>query len=114
MPTAIGPSLLGRYPVKFAKIDNGASSGETSVVAAVTGKTIRVVSFWFISTLSNTLKWLDGSGGSELTGDAVVSANGGAAPSFEYGLFETSRNTALILNSLVATQVGGSLSYIEV
>lgn len=98
---------------KFAVI-TASSSGDNTVVAAVTSKKIRVVRFSLSANGTVNAKWKSGSG-TDLTGLFYMVANGGAGGNYTpVGLFETGSNTALVLNLSGAVAVGGMLTYVEV
>ena len=104
--------------MKYAKIDISAS-GANQIVAAVTGKKIRVLAYTIIAAGAVTAKWQTNS--TDLSGAMSLAANGGAAPSVSvlapggvYGLFETAPGEALNLNLGGAVNVSGHLTYIEV
>lgn len=106
-----GPTVFGELPVKFAEIDEN-STGSQEIVAAVTGKKIRVVSFFLVVSDAQTLTWQSSSTG--LTGAMAFAANGGMATGSEMGLFETQEGEALNLLLGSAVQVSGAVSYVEV
>lgn len=104
-------------PIKTAFIDVS-TSGEHTLVAAVAGSKIRVIS-WRAQQKGasvQTISFLDGSAGAALTFPYDVGEREGAhatsqAPSFE---FETSAGTALIVNLALAEATGVHVSYVEV
>lgn len=99
---------------KFAKIA-ASSSGNNTIVAAVTGKKIRVLAYNFMANGAVNAKFQDGAGGTDLTGLKYCAANGGiCAPFNPAGWFETSSDTLLNLNLSGAVAVGGELTYVEV
>lgn len=100
---------------KYAKI-SASSSGNNTVVAAVTSKKIRVLGWNLVGNGAVNAKWQDGAGGTDLTGLYYVAAAGGgiSVPFNPVGWFETSSNTLLNLNLSGAVAVGGSLCYVEV
>lgn len=100
---------------KYAKI-SASSSGNNTVVAAVTSKKIRVLGWNLVGNGAVNAKWQDGAGGTDLTGLYYVAAAGGGicVPFNPVGWFETSSNTLLNLNLSGAVAVGGSLCYVEV
>jgi hypothetical protein len=99
---------------KFAAI-SASSSGNNTIVSAVSSKKIRVIAFNFIANAAVNAKWQSGAGGTDLTGLYYLAANGGiSAPLNDYGYFETASNTLLNLNLSGAVAVGGVLTYIEV
>ena len=99
---------------KFAKIDT-ASSGNNTIVAAVAGKKIRVLSYKLVCSGAVTVKFQSGAGGTDLEGGAAYGANGGVmASECEGGYFETAASTLLNLNLSSAVQVSGHVTYEEV
>ena len=101
--------------VKRAKID-AASDGNNTLVAAVTGKKIRVLAAFFTMTGSAvTIRFEDGAGGTALTGQMGPTAGQTIVlPCNSVGWFETSAATLLNLELGGAQSVDGSLVYIEV
>jgi len=97
---------------KFAKVDVS-SSGDNQIVAAVSGKKIRVLCWSFTADGTVKAKWRSGT--TDLTGARSLiqyaSAGGGYC---EIGHFETAVNTALNLNLNAAINCAGSIAYIEV
>lgn len=99
---------------KFATIA-ASSSGNNTLVAAVTSKKIRVLAYNFIANGTVNAKFQSGAGGTDLTGLKYCVANGGiCAPYNPVGWFETASNTLLNLNLSGAVAVGGELVYVEV
>lgn len=99
---------------KFAVIDN-ASSGDNTLVAAVTSKKIRVLQAALVATAAVNVRFESGAGGTALTGVINLAANGGfVLPFSPIGWFETASNTLLNLELSGATSVDGVLAYIEV
>lgn len=97
---------------KFASI-SVSSSGDNSIVAAVTSKKIRVLSYVIVADAAVAAKFRSGT--TDLMGAAALSANGGiAAPFCPVGHFETASNTALNLNLASAFGVRGHLTYLEI
>jgi len=64
--------------MKYAAI-SASSSGSNTVVAAVTGKRIRVLSYVMVAAGDVTATWQSAS--NNLSGGMALAANGGAAPS---------------------------------
>lgn len=98
---------------KFKKIDCS-SSGNNEIVAAVTGKKIRVLA-WDVSPSDVVnFKWRTAS--TDITGlYYAANAGNGVARAFNpVGYFETVSDEALNLNLSAAEAVGGSLVYVEV
>lgn len=99
---------------KYAVID-AASSGDNTLVAAVTSKKIRVLSAFVIAAGAVNVRFESGAGGTALTGQMNLGTNTGfALPYNPAGWFETASNTLLNLELSGAVSVDGSLTYIEV
>lgn len=91
------------------------ASGNTTVIAAVTSKKIRVLAAVFVANGTVNLKFQTGTGGTDLTGLFYMVANTGAALPFNpAGWFETGAGVLLNANLSAAIAVGGSITYIEV
>lgn len=100
--------------VKYAVIDC-ASSGDNTLVAAVTGKKIRVISCMLISAGTVTTRFESGTGGTALTGQMNLIANTGyVLPYNPDGWFETASAALLNLELSAAISVDGCLTYVEV
>lgn len=98
---------------KFAVIAES-SSGNNEVVAAVTGKKIRVISCFVSPSDAVNFKWRSAS--TDITG-LHYAANAGNGVSLGWnpnGHFETASDEALNLNLSGAVAVGGSVVYVEV
>ena len=101
--------------LKRASISVAASSGDTQVVAAVTGKKIRLVSAAFVSDTAVTIKFRDNTGTPiDLTGGMPVAQYGGAMLRSERMIGETGVGKALMINTSIAATVGGFVEYEEV
>ncbi len=94
------------------------SSGDNQIVAAATGKKIRVVSYVLVASGGVSAKFTDGPAGSNLTGAMLLAASqqvSGAPMPYQFGgqsgHFETSTGNALTLNLTGATAVNGHLAY---
>lgn len=99
---------------KFAAI-SASSSGNNTLVAAVTSKKIRVLAMWLSANGTVNAKLQDGASGTDKTGLAYLVVNTGfVLPYNPAGWLETTANTLLNLNLSAAVAVGGSLTYIEV
>lgn len=105
-------SLNGLFPVKQAIIDESAAATAT-LVAAVTGKRIVVVSFFFTVSGAQDLQF-QATGPVDLTGLMEFADSGGMVAHSPTGLFWTGRAEALLLDLANAVQVSGALTYIEV
>jgi hypothetical protein len=89
--------------------------GNITLVAAVTGKIIRVHQVLVASTAGVSIKFQSGTGGTDLTGAIPLAANGGFSADFNpVGHFQTASATLLNLNISGAATVGGWLVYSEV
>ena len=99
---------------KFAAI-SASSNGNNTLVAAVTGKKIRVLSYALTSSGTVNAKFQSGASGTDLTGLLYEIANSGIAVAYcPVGLFETAAGSLLNLNLTAGTAVGGHLTYVEV
>lgn len=101
--------------VKFAKI-SAASSGDNTLVAAVTGKKIRVLAA-LINMVGTAvaIKFQSDSSGTDLTGALAVAQNGSISfPFSPVGHFESAKSKLLNLNLGGAQTVAGYLAYQEV
>lgn len=100
---------------KFAKVD-AASNGNNTLVAAVTGKKIRVLAGFFdMSGTLVTMTFQSGAGGTALTGAiGIAQSTTFTMPFCPVGHFETAAGALLNLSLSGAQQVSGYLVYIEV
>lgn len=99
---------------KFVAI-SASSSGNNTILAAVTSKKIRVLGYVLNANGTVNAKFQSGASGTDLTGLLYLVVNAGAvAPVTDRGWFETASNTLLNLNLSAAIAVGGHLVYIEV
>lgn len=99
---------------KFAAID-AATSGDNTIVSAVVGKKIRVLSAFLVSAGSVNTRFESGAGGTALTGQMNLVANSGFVLPFNpIGWFQTAANTLLNLELSDAVSVDGALTYVEV
>jgi hypothetical protein len=125
MNTVIAQDLTGYVydqsnvlQVKYAII-NAASSGNNTLVAAVTGKKIRVISMFLTTDAAVTATIQSGAGGTALVGAlSLGDSTGTNAPGFvlgenTHGWFQTAAGALLNLNLSGAVQVSGCLSYVE-
>ena len=111
-----GEWVVAGSPLKRAIID-AASAGDNEVVAAVTGKKIRVHSLYLVNghTATQTVRFESGAGGTALSGQMILGANGGLVLNDnEKGWFETAAGAALNLELAGGTTVDGGLTYSEV
>lgn len=99
---------------KYAVIDH-ATLGDNTIVAAVTGKKIRVLAVFLVAAAAVTIRFESGAGGTALTGQMVLAANGGFTLPFNpEGWFETAAAALLNLELSAAASVDGALAYVEV
>lgn len=89
------------------------TGGDNTLVAAVTGKKIRVHAFFLVATGgANTIAFESGAGGSALTGDMDIGDNGQfVLPYSPAGWFETAAAALLNLELSAGTAVAGGLVY---
>ena len=92
-----------------------AASGDNTLVAAVTGKKLRVLSLVLLSTAKQTVRFESGASGTALTGQMELAANAPLVLPFNpEGWFETAASALLNLELGGANAVAGSLSFVEV
>ena len=92
---------------------NASALGSTAVIAAVSGRSIRVVSAAIVTTLANGVKFLSGS--TDISATWPLGANGGIVlPYNDHGWCETVVGEALNINMSVATATGVHIEYIVV
>lgn len=97
---------------KFAVISKSAS-GDNELIAAVTGKKIRVVAYNFMAAGTVNAKFRSAT--TDITGLKYCVANVGiVAPFNPLGWFETAAAAALNVNLSAAVAIGGELVYVEV
>lgn len=97
---------------KFAIISES-NSGSNEVVAAVTGKKIRILSYAFVSSGTVNAKWQSAS--NDISGLMYFIANTGISAGYNpKGHFQTAAGEALNLNLSGSVAVGGHITYIEV
>jgi hypothetical protein len=90
---------------------NASSLGSNVVLAAVPGKSIRVIDVAVVTTLANTVSFLSSAGA--ITAAWPLGANGGLVLPFnEHGWFQTNAGEGLNVNLGVATATGVHINYI--
>lgn len=95
----------------YAVID-AASSGDNTLVAAVTGKRIRVTSLYLVAAGAVTIRFESGAGGTALSGQMTMAANGVLVlPYNQFGWFTTAASALLNMELGGAVSVDGSLTY---
>lgn len=88
------------------------SSGNNTIIAAVTGYKIIVHAYTLVVTTAVTCRWYDGAGGTALSGAMPFGANGGVSTPFNtVGHFTTTAGTALVLSLGSGVQVSGHITY---
>lgn len=103
-------SVAGRFPLKQAAInESGIATHE--IVAAVSGKSIRVHSLMFTVGGPVNITWR--SGANNLSGAMEFADSGGMAVSSEVGLMWTNPGEALNLVADAAVQISGIITYSE-
>ena len=94
---------------------SASSSGVSSLVAAVTGKKIRVLSLVLMAAGAVNVKFQSHTTPTDLTGLFPLAANGGFSIGFSpLGHFETVAGEQLDINLSGAVAVGGCLTYVEI
>lgn len=101
------------HELKYAVV-NTASSGANTIVAAVTGKRIKVVSYVLIAVTAVTVEWRSGTSANSIMGAASLGATGGVAALGDptTPLFECASGALLGLQLGGAVQVSGHVCYI--
>ena len=108
-------SSLGTIATPQFAVINTSASGDTTIVALVSSKVIRVLSYVIVADAAVAAKFTSGAAGTALTGAMSLSANGGiAAPFNPVGHFQTGSGVALVLNLGAAVGARGHLTYIAV
>jgi len=99
---------------KFAAIA-ASSSGNNTLVAAVTSNKIRVLALYLVSAGTTTVKFQSAAGGTDLTGASALVANTGfVLPYNPVGWFQTVSGELLNLVLSGAISVAGGLTYVEI
>lgn len=99
--------------VKRAVI-SGSTSGDNTLVTAVTGKKIRVLSLFLVPTSAVTVRFESAAGGTALTGQMPLAANAMLVLPFnEKGWFQTAAAELLNMELSGAVAVNGALTYEE-
>lgn len=92
---------------------NASALGDTTLVAAVAGRKIRVLALVGVTTLANSVHFR--SSATPIAGTFPLAANGGVVlPVNELGWFETAVGEALVVNMSVATAMGLQVIYVMV
>lgn len=120
MPLLESPFYSGPN-IKRAAI-SGATSGDNTLVSAVTGKKIRVLALFLTVADAVTIRFESGAGGTALTGVMTVdhdpatgvTSNPFVLPLNLAGWFETAAGSLLNMELSGAIQVSGALLYQEI
>ncbi len=100
--------------LQYASVD-AAGSGDNTLVAAVSGRKIRVLSLFLVASGAVTVAFESDASGTALTGDMQVGANGNIAMPFNpEGWFQTVAGELLNMELGGATSVDGCLTYVLV
>jgi hypothetical protein len=99
------------WPTHHAVITG--ATGDIAVVAADATHIIRVLMYYLVVDIAGTARWEEGAGGTALSGVLTLPANGGLViEASGLGIFETTTvNTALSLELVTSTVVGGNIKY---
>lgn len=105
------PVTLSQAEVKRAAI-SAASSGANTLVAAVPGKAIRVLSFMLVAAAGVSVNFESGT--TDISGVMLLAAGTPVAERVPWGVLQTAVGQALGLTLSGATQVSGMLTYQEI
>lgn len=107
--------MAQKSEAQFAAI-SAAALGDNTLVAAVSGKKIRLLAAVLVATGgANTVRFESGAGGTALTGQMLIALNGQLViPLNGFGWFETVAGELLNLELSAATSVAGFLVYEEI
>jgi len=95
----------------FEVID-AASSGDNTLVAAISGQKIRVLSYTLLCDAATLVRFESGASGTALTGRMSFGAMGGVSVPFSpVGHFETAVGDLLNLELDIASPVTGHITY---
>lgn len=99
---------------KFVIID-ATTSGDNTILAAVSSKKIRVLALFLVAAGTVNVRFESGAGGTALTGQMNLVANTGFVLPFNpVGWFETAATTLLNMELSATISCDGSLVYVEV
>lgn len=99
--------------IKHAVVSHS-TSGDNTLVAAVAGKSIMVLSAVLVAAGSVSARFESGAGGTALTGQMPLAANTVVELSFNHGgWFKTASGALLNLELSGAVLVAGCISYVE-
>lgn len=98
--------------VLYAPI-NASASGNTTVIPAVGGKQIYILSLELLCAGAVTVEWQSGAGGAVISKGQAFPANGGKVLPFNRaGWGATAVGASLNINLSAAVQVSGSIQYV--
>lgn len=98
--------------VQYAPI-NASALGNTTVVAAIPGKSIYIISMEFLVAGDVTVEWQSGTGGTVISKGQAFPANGGKVLPFNPGGWGATASGALLnINLSAAVQVAGSIQFV--
>lgn len=103
-------SVLPDDQVLFAQV-NATVDGDNTLVAAVAGKRIRVLSYMITVTAAASGHIIKSSGGTVLA-RAALAANGGISHAAANGCFETAAGEGLVVTNQTGVDSLGHLSYV--
>ncbi len=99
---------------KFAKIDHN-TNGDNTIVAASSGRRIRVLALFLVSGGATTVRFESGAGGTALTGQMdLVAQSTVVLPFNPSGWFETAAGELLNMELSAGVSVDGGLVYTEI
>lgn len=104
-------SIGGIYPVKQAVLNEN-TIANNGIVAAVPGKSIRMISLMMTVDAAIDLQWK--SAGAARSGLMEFADSGGMTLSVPTGILWTAIGDPLNLDSSTVAQVSGTITYIEV
>ncbi len=102
-------SISGKLPVKQAVISE-VTIANNELVAAVPGKSIRVISLMFTVAAAVNIEF--NSGTTQITGLMEFADSGGLTHENDNGIFWTIKGEALNLDQDAAIQISGVLTYV--
>ena len=107
-----GQPIQTRYQdVLYAPI-NATASGDTQIVAGVSGKRIRVIAYAIVASATVNVKFRSNT--TDITGAMRIVEGGGIAHAYDQGLFQTAVSESLNINLSNNATVGGYVVYREV
>lgn len=104
-------------PIKYAKADVSASSTDSSLVTAVSGKKIRVIGYQLMvggTATSVTFNTKPAGSGTAISMAHQCAANAGISAALKDGLFETSSGEGLTVTTGSGSTAGIQVQYVEI